>query len=161
MCLLKMKAAIQPGSHKDRFSMAVASTACIVAAPGIAAASSGNHGASAAAYAARAKLPAVILSTPRPPAVASFMIAYGQLVVTVSDVETRWRSMSRLVDELGYHPAKQPDPAPQRPPFRSENFKSIAYELYLQLGKQAPQGVFCPGWVCRAAVRAYIRDLKN
>ena len=131
-------------SHKDRLNLAVSSTALIVGATGIVAASSGNHGGSAAAYSARAGLTGVILSTPRPPTVASFIQGYGQFAIAVPDVETRWRLMGRLVDELGYHPASNQTVPPTNHPFGSENYKTIAYELYLQLGRRAPEAVFVP-----------------
>ncbi len=131
-------------SHKDRLNFAISSTALNVEAAGIVAASSGNHGGSAAAYSARAGLPGVILCTPRPPAVASFLQAYGQVVVAVPDVETRWTLMARLVEELGYHPASNQTIPPTNHPFGSENYKTIAYELYLQLGRRAPEAVFVP-----------------
>jgi threonine synthase len=131
-------------SHKDRLNLAVVSTALLVGARGVVAASSGNHGAAAAAYSRRAGLPAVILSTPRPPAVASFLQGYGQFVIAVPDVETRWKLMSRLVDEMGYHPASNQTIPPTNHPFGSENYKTIAYELYLQLGCRAPEAVFVP-----------------
>ena len=44
-------------SHKDRLNLRTVSAAVLSGAPGVAVASSGNHGASAAAYAARAGLP--------------------------------------------------------------------------------------------------------
>jgi threonine synthase len=131
-------------SHKDRLNLAVVSTALVMEAAGVVAASSGNHGASAAAYAARAGLPAVILSTPRPPAVASFIQGYSQFVIAVPDVETRWRLMARLVEELGYHPASNQTLPPTNHPFGSENYKTIAYELFLQLGRRPPRAVFVP-----------------
>lgn len=131
-------------SHKDRLNLIVASAAVHEKAPGIVAASSGNHGASAAAYAARAGLPAVILCTTRPPTVASFMQAYGQAVVAVPDIETRWKLMARLVDEWGYHPASNQTIPPTNHPFGSEGYKTIAYELFLQLGRRAPEAVFVP-----------------
>lgn len=131
-------------SHKDRLNFAVTSTALAMEAAGVVAASSGNHGASAAAYASRAGLPAVILTTPRPPAVASFVQAYGQTVVAVPDVETRWTLMERLVEEFDYHPASNQTIPPTNHPFGSENYKTIAYELYLQLGRRAPEAVFVP-----------------
>ena len=131
-------------SHKDRLNLAVASAALHVKAKGIVAASSGNHGGSAAAYSARAGLPGIILSTPRPPAVASFLQAYGQVVVAVPDVETRWKLMARIVDELGYHPASNQTIPPTNHPFGSENYKTIAYELFLQLERRAPEAVFVP-----------------
>lgn len=131
-------------SHKDRLNLAVSSTALAVEAAGVVAASSGNHGASAAAYASRAGLPAVILTTPRPPAVASFVQAYGQTVVAVPDVETRWTLMERLVEEFDYHPASNQTIPPTNHPFGAENYKTIAYELYLQLGRRVPEAVFVP-----------------
>jgi len=131
-------------SHKDRLNLAVVSTALAVGAPGIVAASSGNHGAAAAAYAARAGLPAVILSTPRPPTVASYLQGYGRFVIAVPDVETRWKLMARLVEELGYHPASNQTIPPTNHPFGSEGYKTIAYELFLQLERRAPQAVFVP-----------------
>ncbi len=131
-------------SHKDRLNLAVVSAAVNSGAPGVVAASSGNHGASSAAYSARAGLPAVILSTPRPATVASFMQAYGQLVVAVPDVETRWELMRRLVDEFNYHPASNQTIPPTNHPFGAENYKTISYELYLQLDRRAPAAVFIP-----------------
>ncbi len=131
-------------SHKDRLNLVVSSTASILEAPGIVAASSGNHGASAAAYAARAGLPAVILTTPRPPAIASFMQAFHQLVVAVPDAETRWELMDRVIEEFGYHPASNQTTPPTNHPFGSEGYKTIAYELYLQLDGRAPEAVFVP-----------------
>lgn len=131
-------------SHKDRLNLAISSAACAVEAAGIVAASSGNHGAAAAAYASRAGLPAVILTTPRPPAVASFVQAYGQTAVAVPDVETRWTLMERLVDEFNYHPASNQTIPPTNHPFGAENYKTIAYELYLQLDRRAPEAVFVP-----------------
>lgn len=131
-------------SHKDRLNLAVSSAALAVEAAGVVAASSGNHGASAAAYSSRAGLPGVILTTPRPPGVASFMQAYGQTVVAVPDVEMRWTLMQRLVEEFDYHPASNQTIPPTNHPFGAENYKTIAYELYLQLDRRAPEAVFVP-----------------
>lgn len=131
-------------SHKDRLNLMIVSAALAVEAPGIVAASSGNHGAAAAAYASRAGLPAVILTTTRLPAVASFLNAYGQLVVAVPDPQTRWDLLAKLVDEFGYHPASNQTTPPTNHPFGSESYKTIAYELFLQLDRRAPEAVFVP-----------------
>src|SRR5690606_21066430 len=120
------------------------SAALAVDAPGVVAASSGNHGAAAAAYAARAGLHAIILCTPRPPAVASFLQAYGQTVVAVPEAPMRWTLMAQIIDKLGYHPASNFTTPPTNHPFGSEGYKSIAYELFLQLGRRAPEAVFVP-----------------
>lgn len=50
-------------SHKDRLNRVAVSAAVASGAPGVVVASSGNHGASAAAYAARAGLPAIVLTS--------------------------------------------------------------------------------------------------
>jgi hypothetical protein len=71
-------------SHKDRFNLCSISVAVATGASGVVLASSGNHGASAAAYAARAGLPCIVLvSTDTPPAVQSFVQAYGAAVLAV------------------------------------------------------------------------------
>jgi threonine synthase len=76
--------------------------------------------------------------------VASFVQAYGQTVVAVPDVETRWILMERLVNEFDYHPASNQTIPPTNHPFGAENYKTIAYELFLQLGRRAPEAVFVP-----------------
>jgi threonine synthase len=131
-------------SHKDRLNFAVMSAALLLEVPGIVAASSGNHGGAAAAYSARAGLPGVILCTPRPPAVASFLQAYGQLVVAVPDAVARWTLMERLINDLGLHPISNYTTPPTNHPFGSEGYKTIAYELFLQLDRRAPEAVFIP-----------------
>ncbi len=142
-------------SHKDRLNLVVVSAAVNLGSPGIVAASSGNHGASAAAYAARAGLPAVILSTTRPPAVASFLQAYGQVVVAAPDVQTRWALLERLVDEFQYHPVSNQTLPPTNHPFGSEGYKTIAYELFLQLGRRIPEAVFLPVGFAELAFGVY------
>jgi threonine synthase len=131
-------------SHKDRLNYSVISSAKIMGVPGVVAASSGNHGAAAAAYSARAGLPGVILCTPRPPAVASFIQAYGQVVVAVPDPPTRWTVMEQLINKLNFHPISNYTTPPTNHPFGSEGYKTIAYELFLQLGRRAPEAVFIP-----------------
>ncbi|MAU08362.1 MAG: threonine synthase [Anaerolineaceae bacterium] len=131
-------------SHKDRLNLCVTSTALAVDAPGIVTASSGNHGAACAAYAARAGLPAIVFTTPRPPAVASFMQAYGQKIVAVPEPHMRWTLLEQVIDKLGYHPASNFTTPPTNHPFGSEGYKTIAYEIYLQLDKRAPEAVFIP-----------------
>ena len=131
-------------SHKDRLNFAVVSAALKVGASGVVSASLGNHGGSSAAYSARSGLPGVILTTTRPPTMASFLQAYGQIVVAVPDVYTRWTLMARLVDELNFHPASNQTIPPTNHPFGAENYKSIAYEIYLQLDRRPPEAVFVP-----------------
>ncbi|MFI6603966.1 pyridoxal-phosphate dependent enzyme [Nonomuraea sp. NPDC050536] len=130
-------------SHKDRLNRVAVSAAVGQGAPGVVVASSGNHGASAAAYAARAGLDAVVLaSSESPPAVQSFVRAYGARVVTVP-AEKRWPLLREIVDRLGYHPVSNQTVTHTGHPYGPEGYKTIAYELFLQLGG-VPAAVFAP-----------------
>ncbi|WP_240777543.1 threonine synthase [Nonomuraea basaltis] len=130
-------------SHKDRLNRVTVSAAVAAGAPGVVVASSGNHGASAAAYAARAGLPAIVLtSAGAPPAVQAFVRAYGGRVVSVP-VEARWPLLREVVDRLGYHPVSNQTVTHTGHPFGPEGYKTIAYELFLQLGA-VPAAVFAP-----------------
>ncbi|KAB8190676.1 pyridoxal-phosphate dependent enzyme [Nonomuraea phyllanthi] len=130
-------------SHKDRLNRVAVSAAVAAGAPGVVVASSGNHGASAAAYAARAGLPAIVLtSADSPPAAQSFVRAYGATVMSVP-VEKRWPLLREVVDRLGYHPVSNQTVTHTGHPFGPEGYKTIAYELFLQLGR-VPAAVFTP-----------------
>ncbi|MCP2362548.1 threonine synthase [Nonomuraea thailandensis] len=130
-------------SHKDRLNRVAVSAALASGAPGVVVASSGNHGASAAAYAARAGLPAIVLaSADSPPAVQAFLRAYGAKVVSVPG-EKRWPLLREIVDRLGYHPVSNQTVTHTGHPFGPEGYKTIAYELFLQLG-EVPAAVFTP-----------------
>ncbi|WP_223167788.1 threonine synthase [Nonomuraea sp. SYSU D8015] len=131
-------------SHKDRLNRVAVSAAVAAGAPGVVVASSGNHGASAAAYAARAGLPAIVLtSAGSPPAVQAFARAYGARVVSVP-VESRWPLLREVVDRLGYHPVSNQTVTHTGHPFGPEGYKTISYELYRQLGGKVPAAVLAP-----------------
>ncbi|MFD9910522.1 pyridoxal-phosphate dependent enzyme [Streptomyces sp. NPDC059063] len=131
-------------SHKDRLNRITVSAAVGVGAEGVVVASSGNHGASAAAYAARAGLRcAVLTSTDVPPAVDAFLSAYGAVVLRVP-AEDRWPLMRKVVDRLGYHPVSNLTPAAHTGHgFGPEGYKTIAYEIFADLGT-VPGAVFVP-----------------
>ncbi|MDA0636337.1 pyridoxal-phosphate dependent enzyme [Nonomuraea sp. MCN248] len=130
-------------SHKDRLNRVAVSAALTEGAPGVVVASSGNHGASAAAYAARAGLRAIVLaSAASPPAVQSFVRAYGADVFSVP-VERRWPLMREIVDRLGYHPVSNQTVTHTGHPYGPEGYKTIAYEIFVQLGRP-PAAVFAP-----------------
>ncbi|MDN3297731.1 pyridoxal-phosphate dependent enzyme [Streptomyces ficellus] len=129
-------------SHKDRLNRVAVSAAVRVGAKGIAVASSGNHGASAAAYAARAGLRCVVLtSAGTPPAVASFLQAYGADVFAVPQ-EARWPLLAEIGDRLGYHTVSNLTRTHTGHPFGPEGYKTIAYEIHGELG--VPAAVFVP-----------------
>ncbi|MEV0386228.1 pyridoxal-phosphate dependent enzyme [Nonomuraea sp. NPDC050643] len=130
-------------SHKDRLNRVAVSAAVRAGAPGVVVASSGNHGASAAAYAARAGLPAIVLtSADSPPAAQAFARAYGAKVVSMP-ADARWPLLREVVDRLGYHSVSNQTVTHTGHPFGPEGYKTIAYELFLQLGR-IPAAVFAP-----------------
>ncbi|MFE9610687.1 pyridoxal-phosphate dependent enzyme [Streptomyces sp. NPDC006012] len=129
-------------SHKDRLNRCTTSAALGVAAPGIVVASSGNHGASAAAFAARAGLRCVVFTgLDLPPAVDTFLNAYGAVVLPVPRA-ARWPLMRQVVDRMGLHPVSNLTPTHTGHPFGPEGYKTIAYEIFQDLG--VPEAVFVP-----------------
>ncbi|MET9545203.1 pyridoxal-phosphate dependent enzyme [Streptomyces sp. NPDC006627] len=129
-------------SHKDRINRVTVSAAVGAGAQGIVVASSGNHGASAAAYAARAGLRCVVIgSAGRPPAVDAFLRAYGAVVLPVPE-DARWPLLRRIVERLGYHPVSNVTPTHTGHAFGPEGYKTLAYEIYTELG--VPAAVFLP-----------------
>jgi len=131
-------------SHKDRLNAVAVSAAVAVGAPGVVVASSGNHGASAAAHAARAGLPCVVVtSTGLPPGMASLMGAYGALVLA-TQTDRRWPLLRAIVERFGFHSVSSTTPIPTGHPFGPEGYKTIAYEVFHQLGQRAPDTMFVP-----------------
>lgn len=131
-------------SHKDRLNRVAVGTAALGGAPGIVVASSGNHGAAAAAYAARAGLPCIVVtSASAPPAIRSFLLAYGAAVLGVP-TEARWSVLRDVVERLGFMPVSNRTVTHTGHPFGPEGYKTIAYELFLQLGRRIPAAVCVP-----------------
>ncbi|MFF4217423.1 threonine synthase [Streptomyces nondiastaticus] len=129
-------------SHKDRLNRCTVAAAAGVGAPGVVVASSGNHGASAAAYAARAGLRCVVLAPAALPAAAdAFLHAYGAVVLPVAQ-EARWPLMRQIVDRLGLHPVSNLTVTHTGHPFGPEGYKTIAYEIFAEIG--VPAAVFVP-----------------
>ncbi|GAA2850143.1 threonine synthase [Actinoplanes cyaneus] len=129
-------------SHKDRLNRCTVSAAVGVGAAGVVVASSGNHGASAAAYAARAGLPCVVITGPEPqPGVVAFLRAYGAVVMAVP-WEGRWPLMRRIAERAGLHPVSSTTVTHTGHPFGPEGYKTIAYEIHADLG--TPEAVFVP-----------------
>jgi threonine synthase len=123
-------------SHKDRFNLCSVSVAVAMGASGVVLSSSGNHGASAAAYAARAGLPCIVLvSRDTPPAVQSFVRAYGAAVLAVPEAQSQ-TLIRQIVERLGYHFAHHA--------WGCEGYKTLAYEVFAQLGGRVPAAVFIP-----------------
>jgi threonine synthase len=127
--------------HKDRLHEVGVGAALLLGCLGVVAASTGNHGAAAAAHASAAGLPSVIFCHPDASASALKMItAYGGQPVYLPD-EAVHGAVAELVD-AGWFPATSMDPlvSGRSNPFGAEGYKIVAYEVVAQLGG-------CPGTV--------------
>jgi threonine synthase len=121
-------------SYKDRLNAVAVSKALDLEASTIGASSTGNHGASAAAYAARAGLRAVVFTREDvDESTVNFMQAYGASVVRTSP-RGRWALLRQGVHELGWYPVSTYTPAPTGNPYGVEGYKTLAFELFEQMG---------------------------
>jgi threonine synthase len=124
------------GSHKDRAMSVGLTRALEVGASTVVAASSGNAGASAAAYAARAGLRCVVLTTPAiSQSLAVQIAAFGAVLVAFDEVAARDELAEAAVTELGWYPVTNiGTPAVGGNPFGIEGYRSVAYELARDFG---------------------------
>lgn len=142
--LLKDESRNPTWSHKDRLNLCTVSAAIAGGARGIAAASSGNHGAAAAAYAARMGLPCVIVtSRGGQPAFRTLLQALGAHQVVV-ERERRWPVLQRIIDHTGFFPVSNLTRYHTGNPYGPEGYKTIAYEIFLQMGRDLPGTVVVP-----------------
>lgn len=133
-------------SFKDRLASVGASKALELGATTLAIASTGNAGAAAAAYAARAGLRAVIFTTQQVPlTMRALMQTYGAVVVAVPTMADRWTMVRRGVEELGWFPVQNyVAPPVGANPYALEGAKTVGFELCEQLGWRTPDVVVAP-----------------
>lgn len=133
--LIKNEGVNPTWSYKDRMCSVAVTVAREMGARVIGVSSTGNHGASAAAYAARAGLDYVALTREdiEDPTLA-FMQAYGGTVFRTSRLG-RWELLKFGVRELGWHAVSTYTAAPTGNPFGLEGYKTIAFELFEELGR--------------------------
>lgn len=133
-------------SHKDRFSCVAVSHARKIGAETVATASTGNAGASLAAYAAKAGLPCVVLTSQGASGLMTEQIKrYGAMIVPLPEVGQRWPVLEEGVRRLGWY-ATSPFVAPVigSHPVGIEGYKTIAYEIFEQLGGKVPEWIVVP-----------------
>jgi threonine synthase len=135
------------GSFKDRLaSVAVSAGRALFGARVIASSSSGNAGAAAAAYAARAGLPCIVFTfvgTAGP--MVTQMRAYGAMVVAVADKAHRWMLLEAGVRRFGWFPTSPFfGPVVGSNPYGIEGYKSLAYEVAEQRGWRLPDWIVLP-----------------
>ena len=133
-------------SFKDRLASSAVTMARRFDAKVITSSSSGNAGAAAAAYAARAGLPCVVFTFvgSAGPLVLQ-MRAYGAMVVKVTDKADRWRLQSLGVREFGWYPTSPFfGPVVGSNPYGMEGYKTIAFEIAEAFDWQPPDWCVLP-----------------
>src|SRR5512144_2445389 len=133
-------------SYKDRLCSLAVTHAVATGASAITISSTGNHGASTAAYAARAGLPCVIFTVASvPDTMKTLMQAYGAAVVACPTSESRWTLMQEGIRRLGWYPTSGwMVPPIGSNPFGIEGYKTIAFEIAEDLDWTAPDVVAVP-----------------
>lgn len=141
--LLKNETVNPTWSYKDRLNSLLLSNAAALGESRIAVSSTGNHGASSAAYASRAGMDATIVLLPTETEVPlrAQIRAYGAHVV-VTEYEKRDALLSALVDS-GWYPTVNVTEEYVGLPYSYEAYKTIAFELVDQLGG-VPDAVIAP-----------------
>ena len=144
--LVKNEAQNPTWSFKDRLASVAVSWARANARPGIAVSSSGNAGAAAAAYAARAGLPCVIFTARSlPGTMQRFMRAYGAMVVAAPTGPDRWTLNRAVARAWGWLPLSNvADPPVGSHASGIEGHKTMAFEIAQDLGWQPPDAVIVP-----------------
>ncbi len=143
---VKNEGANPTGSHKDRMSALLVRHAKQVGAKTIAVASSGNAGASVAAYAAHAGLDCVVVTMPdMSPNWRRACEMHGAKLVCTPTPEDRWTLVARKTRSGEWHPATNYiTPAVGSNPIGVDGFRAVALELFLQLKESPATDIFVP-----------------
>lgn len=129
------------GSFKDRGMTVAVTQAVRVKARAVACASTGNTSASLAAYAAQAKLPAIVFVPAGKVASGKLAqtLAYGATVLQIrGDFDAAMRLVREACDKLGIYLVNSINP------FRIEGQKTIVWELLQDLHWTAPDWIVVP-----------------
>lgn len=135
-------------SFKDRLACIAVSVAKKISAPAIVSSSTGNAGAAAAAYAAKAGLPCIVFTAKSATGpLLTQMRAYGADVIAVENKADRWPLMQRAVQDFGWFPTSPFfGPVVGSNPYGIEGYKTLAYEIAEQNDWRVPD--YCVLPVC-------------
>jgi threonine synthase len=133
-------------SFKDRLACMAVSSAKRMGSRVIVSSSSGNAGASAAAYAAKAGVPCVVFTFEEAAGpMLTQMQAYGATVVVVEHTADRWTLMEHAVREYGWFPTSPFfGPVVGSNPYGIEGYKTLAYEIAEQMNWDVPDWCVLP-----------------
>jgi threonine synthase len=115
-------------------------------APAIVSSSTGNAGAAAAAYAAKAGLPCIVFTSKGAvgPLVTQMRV-YGATVVALEKRADRWVLMQHAIRAFGWFPTSPFfDPVVGSNPYGIEGYKTLAYEIAEQMNWQVPDCCILP-----------------
>jgi threonine synthase len=132
-------------SFKDRFQAIAISASVALGKTRVVCASTGNHGVAAAAYAALGGLRCAVLTHEEAPeAHVEAIRQFGGTPVAVPK-SARDELLKRMV-AAGWYPSTTFWPMPVSNPYGVEGYKTIAFEIVEQLGREASAGahVFVP-----------------
>ncbi len=127
-------------AFKDRFHSVSISMARQFGIDRVVCSTTGNHGMSAAAYAARAGMRCVVLADPRAPRVQrDWMRLFGATVVVEMN---RKPPLQAFVEEHGWYPSTYMTPMPVSTPYGVEGYKTMAYDAVLALSRAPDHYLF-------------------
>ncbi|RKT10791.1 threonine synthase [Paraburkholderia sp. RAU2J] len=134
------------GSHKDRMGAIVIQRAVDVGATTVAVASSGNAGVSTAAYAARAGIECVVVTTPDiSPNWRRAIEMHGARIIATENPDDRWALIARRARQGDWYPVTNSIMPPVGSnPFGVDGYRAIAFELQLQFAAQPPTDIVVP-----------------
>lgn len=144
--LLKDESQNPSGSFKDRLAFTALAMAGRFGARAVGVSSTGNAGAAAAAYAARAGLPCIVLTVQgAASAIVTQMQAYGAMVVATRTKADRWKLLQTGVAEWGWYPTSPYfGPPVGSNPYGVDGYKTIAYEVCERMGWEPPDWCVLP-----------------
>ena len=127
-------------AFKDRFHSVSISMARRLGFDRVVCSTTGNHGMSAAAYAARAGMRCVVLADPRTPRVQrDWMRLFGATVIVQMDRKPPLRA---FVEEHGWYPSTCMTPMPVSTPYGVEGYKTMAFDAVLALSRAPDHYLF-------------------
>jgi threonine synthase len=161
---VKFEATNPTGSFKDRLNAVNVSAARSFGYGRVLCTTTGNHGVSLAAYAAAGGLECLVACQAEvEPLAVRQMRLYGARVITLDGPAAEAREyLARLVREEHWWPSVRNHPRPYANPFGMEGYKTIAFEIYLQLGR-LPDWVLVPsgGGDSVAGIAKGFRELQS
>jgi len=134
------------GSYKDRMAAVIVARARERGAKVIAVATSGNAGASLAAYAAVAGIECVVFTSAGAPlAMKAQMRALGARVIALPTSLERWMVMQSAVEMYGWYCASNYLETPVGSnAYGVEGYKTLAFEVWEQMGREGPDVMALP-----------------